>query len=116
MALAIVRHPAGVAALVRQHARANSLPDVTRPAIRSAALDAAAAVMRLSRALTSWTRRASSSAQISRYCVTKTPCPRASGLSGPRMLAFRFVQPPLHEALFIPARSCSSALRDRHPW
>jgi len=116
MALAIVRHPAGVAALVRQHARVNSLPDVTRPAIRSAASDAAAAIVRHSRALPAWFHRTSRSLHISLDASFDNLLRRASGLSGPRMLAFRFVQPPLHEALFIPARSCSSALRDRRPW
>lgn len=115
MALVIVRHPAGVTALARQRASVNSLRDVTRPAVRPAAFAAAAALVRLSRPLRCQLIRAGAPRETSLEHCFATLFPRASGLSGPRMLAFRFVQTPSHEALFIPVRSCSSPLSDRRP-
>lgn len=113
MALAIVRHPAGVTALARLRASVNSLRDVTRPAVRPAAFAAAAALVRLSRPLRCRPIRAGAPRETSLEHRLATLFPRASGFSGPRMLAFRFVQLPPHEALFIPVRFCSSPLRDR---
>ena len=100
MALAIVRHPAGPTALARQHASANSLRDVTPPAVRPAALKAAAALVRLSRPLCRRLIRAGAPRETSLEHCLATLLPRASGLSGPRKLAFRFVQAPLARSAF----------------
>ncbi|KGX17015.1 hypothetical protein Y036_5976 [Burkholderia pseudomallei] len=103
MALAIVRHPAGVTALARRHAGVISLPDVTWSSLRLAVSKVAAARALLSCLLRCRLAHAGMSRDIS---LEHRFCPRASRVSGPRTLAFRFVQAPLARSAFY---SCSVA-------